>query len=267
MKIVEKFIRGKDGALPCGDNIFVSENYVAVIDGATPKGTRKWNGTRGDVFVSEIIKSALALLPSDLCATEAISRINEAVNSEYEKHETSFFALLPEERLQASVVIYSAHHREIWLFGDCIFSVNGCEYIEKRRLDTLLSDLRALVIENARREGIAYEGDIGREAILPLLKKCISYANQDGEFGYDAINGGEIKAENVKIVKVNSGDFVILASDGYPRLLDTLEKTESYLFEALKSDPECIGILRSTKGLSKENESFDDRSYVSFFVS
>ena len=59
MKIVEQFIRGKDGGLPCGDNIFVSENYVAVIDGATPKGTRKWDGARGDVFVSEIIKYSL----------------------------------------------------------------------------------------------------------------------------------------------------------------------------------------------------------------
>ena len=130
-----------------------------------------------------------------------------------------------------------------------------------------MSDLRALVIENARREGVKYEGDIGREAILPLLKKCISYANTDGEFGYDAINGGEIRAKNVKITKVGKGDFVILASDGYPRLFDTLEKTESYLFGALKADPECTGVLRSTKGLNKENESFDDRSYVSFFVS
>ena len=267
MKIVEQLIRGKDGKLPCGDNIFVSENYIAVIDGATPKGTRKWDGARGDVFVSVVIKNALALLPANLCATEAVSRINEAVKGEYEKHETSFSSLPPEERLQASVVIFSAHHREIWLFGDSIFSVNGKEYLEKRGLDTLLSDLRALHIENAKREGVKYEGDIGREAILPLLKKCISYANTDGEFGYDAINGGKIRAENVKITKVNKGDFVILASDGYPRLFDTLEKTESYLFDALKTDPECTGILRSTKGLAADNESFDDRSYVSFFVS
>ena len=144
--------------------------------------------------------------------------------------------------------------------------MNEKTYSEVRPADKLLADMRAMYLETARLDGVNYEGDIGREAIMPLLKQCIKLANTDGEFGYDAINGGPVKPENVKIVPVKEGDFVVLASDGYPKLFDTLKETESYLFEALKKDPECIGVLRSTKGLKKGNESYDDRSYISFKV-
>jgi glycerophosphoryl diester phosphodiesterase len=62
------------------------------------------------------------------------------------------------------------------------------------------------------------------------------------------------------------GDRIILASDGYPELFDTLEETERYLFQMLTKDPLCIHELRGTKGVRPGNQSFDDRSYISFRV-
>lgn len=265
--VIELFIKGKDGITTvCGDSILAAESFIAVIDGATPKGTRLWDGKKGDVFVSSYIKNVLLSLNPSVSATEAITIINDNIKEEYIKNGTSYSELLPEERLQASMVIYSAHHREIWSFGDCQFKVNDKIYSEVRRADKLFADMRAMYIETARLDGVKHEGDIGREAIMPLLKECIKLANAGGEFGYDAINGGPINPENIKTVSVNEGDFIVLASDGYPKLFDTLKETESYLFSALEKDPDCIGILRSTKGLKKGNESFDDRSYISFKV-
>ena len=91
-------------------------------------------------------------------------------------------------------------------------------------------------------------------------------ANRSGEFGYDVINGGDICPDNVIIYPVKAGDRVILASDGYPALFDTLEETENHLFMLLARDPLCIHDLRGTKGVRPGNQSFDDRSYISFYV-
>lgn len=67
--VLEFFIKCKDGHSPlCGDAIAVSENYIAVIDGATPKDARTWDGVRGDIFVAGLLKNAVLRLPSDLTA-------------------------------------------------------------------------------------------------------------------------------------------------------------------------------------------------------
>ena len=59
---------------------------------------------------------------------------------------------------------------------------------------------------------------------------------------------------------------VVLASDGYPVLKDTLAESEKSLDELLQKDPQCLRENRGTKGLVKGNQSFDDRTYVRFAV-
>ena len=102
--------------------------------------------------------------------------------------------------------------------------------------------------------------------ILPYLKAYTSLANRNVPFGYDVIDGGNINPDHVQIYAVQRDDRVVMASDGYPKLFDTLEETEIYLKEALESDPICIGLLRGTKGINPGNVSYDDRTYVSFRV-
>lgn len=265
--ILETFLKCKDGTSPlCGDAICITKDYIAIIDGATPKGTRLWNGAKGDVFVSGLLKDGIAAMPPHLTAKEAIEYINALVCTEYEKIGLSCEELPPEEQLQASVVIYSADRKEIWRFGDCQFRINGEDHIEQRRGDALLADLRVFCMEAARLEGLTNDRDYGREAILPFLKSHMKFANTESEFGYDVINGGTIYSDHVKIVPVKKGDLVVLSSDGYPTLFDTLAETEAYLFKQLSKDPTCVDTLRSTKGVQKGYESFDDRSYVSFYV-
>ena len=263
----ETFLKCKDGShSPCGDALSVSEGFLAVIDGATPKGARTWDGMAGDVFISSLLADAVARLPRDVCAEEAISALNGAVRAQYRRVGLDFDTLPPEERLQASIVIYSVARREVWLFGDCQFLVNGESFTAVRRGDALFADLRALCAEIAKEKGIADAGDYGRRAILPLLGEYMMLSNTDGEFGYDAITGGEIRAEHVQIHPVKPGDLVVLSSDGYPKLFDTLEKTEAYLFASLAEDSACLSLLRGTKGMKTGNESFDDRCYLSFIV-
>ena len=89
--VFEVFSKSKDGIdANSGDAVLVSENYIAVIDGATPKGTRLWQGQKGDCFISSFIKSEIEKMPSDLSAHEVITKINDSVKEIYIKSDFNY---------------------------------------------------------------------------------------------------------------------------------------------------------------------------------
>lgn len=57
---------------------------------------------------------------------------------------------------------------------------------------------------------------------------------------------------------------LVLASDGYPVLKETLAESEAVLRELMEKDPLCFRENKGTKGLVKGNDSFDDRTYIRF---
>ena len=279
--MIERFYRGtrgkqvyicaKDGSDgPCGDCIVDEKNFIAIIDGATPKGKRLWNNMRGDVFVSKILSDAIKALPPDVDGPSAIEKMNLAVRDQYALCGVDFEQLEPEERLQASVLVYSTSRRELWSFGDCMLRINQYSFRNVKKGDIMLADLRAFCIEAAELQNLEFsvneEVDYGREQILPFLKEFTLFANSEKTFGYDVINGGEIHKERVKIYSVQPGDRVVMASDGYPKLFDSLEETEEYLQRSLKEDPMCVSRIRGTKGIIAGNISYDDRCFVAFTV-
>ena len=264
----ESICIGKDGtSRENGDHIFDGEYFKAVFDGATPKGKRLWNGVPGDVYASKVLCETMENIEPDVSPTDLITYLNDVVKKCYSERDILFDELIPEERLQVSAIIYSKHSSAVWSFGDCNVKINDKLYKHTRAGDQLLSDLRAFYTElYLLQNKTITDEDPGRAAILPFLKEFPSMANQDGEFGYDVINGGDIRPDNVIIYPVKAGDRIILASDGYPELFDTLEETERHLFQLLEKDPLCIHELRGTKSVKPGNQSFDDRSYISFYV-
>jgi glycerophosphoryl diester phosphodiesterase len=55
---------------------------------------------------------------------------------------------------------------------------------------------------------------------------------------------------------------LVIASDGYPRILPTLKACEESLACLLARDPMCVGPLRGTKGITPGHSSYDDRAYL-----
>jgi glycerophosphoryl diester phosphodiesterase len=58
--------------------------------------------------------------------------------------------------------------------------------------------------------------------------------------------------------------MVILASDGYPELFDTLQETEEHLQKIIQEDPLCYKLQSLTKAVYPGQCSYDDRSYIRF---
>ena len=262
MRIIEQFIKGKasDEAL-CEDILLVTDDFIAIIDGVTAKGCRLFNGKPGGKAAAEAVCEAIKLFPKDISVLDAVCRITEKVSSLYESNEEKGCAA-------AGAIIFSIARKEIWNVGDCQCIINNTKHLHEKEVDRIYSQKRAEILENAIKNGATQEelliNDIGREAILSQLKTQHQYANKECNLGYAVFNGTPIPESMITTYKLSEGDTIVLASDGYPVLCDSLEESEELLQRELTENPLCYRGYKSTKGLQPKNFSFDDRTYIRF---
>lgn len=270
IRILEKLCEGKSLTAYCEDILFVSEEFVAVIDGVTAKSDFSYEGKTTGRLASEIICRTLETLPKEYNLEQTIEEINKNLNQFYEEH--TFPYNKREMGLQAVCAIYSNYNREIWLIGDCQAKVDGKLYQNQKKSDIILANMRALVIESLQYGGMDKKvtdyAEQARNLILPWIIKATAFANKsDSEYGYSVINGDRIPESLVnKIVLDEKSHEIILASDGYPVVEKNLALTEERLQKILEMDPECCKIYLSTKGVKDGCKSFDDRTYIRFCI-
>jgi hypothetical protein len=255
----------------CEDGFFINDRFIAVIDGATAKGTVLWqNGRTSGRQARDTLIDAMPKIPVESDAFECLSFLNDALRSEYDrqKRKTLDFS----ERLEASIIVYSSYKNEIWSYGDCQMMVNDTKYAKEKKIDTICKEARAAFIKALIQSGKAtyeqlLEKDMGRDFILPLLKIQSAFSNKNDVLGYPVLNGIDpINEGLIEKTAIRVGDEIVLASDGYPYLHHSLAESEKSLAEVLDADPLLIDRYKSTKGLKKGNFSFDDRCYVRFAI-
>ena len=110
------------------------------------------------------------------------------------------------------------------------------------------------------------EHDTGREYIMPLLVGECQFANGDGEYSYDVLDGFPIHEEHTQVYPVRPGEEVVLASDGYPELFGNLAESEAVIREVKETDPMCMFRFKGPKGIAPGFHSFDDRTYLRFIL-
>ena len=268
-KIIESLVVGKyiDESI-CEDRIVITDNFACVIDGATSKSAMTLDGKTQGVIAGELIEKVLKVIVPTISINELITTINEEFINYYKnKGLYSHMEQNPVDRLNASIAIYSHCRNAVWLIGDCQVMIGTKHYTNVKLIDTVLSNLRSFIIENTLYNGYTIEkiieNDIGRDGIMSFLKEQPQFQNQrfDSDFSYGVLDGFPINFKHVKEFQVND-NAIVLASDGYPQLFSTLLKSEKYLFDILKKDPLCYKIFKTTKGLSRNKVSYDDRAYI-----
>ncbi|HEL2109720.1 TPA: hypothetical protein U1W10_000597 [Streptococcus suis] len=259
MKIIEAFIEGKFAdTTRCEDGLYIGNHFVAVIDGVTSKGQQLWEGVSSGVWAkNRIIKFLQNVDIADFTAETLFQALSTTIYMEH---------VSIEEIPRASVVLYSDIHHEVWSYGDCQFKIVGKEAVTSvKRIDTLLSTLRSFLIESFLKSGVTVnqllKNDQSRDALAPYLYKQFQFENCSEVFGYPVLNGQMINSSQIICYSVEPGQELILATDGYPFLRDTLEASEGELLKLITQDPLCYNIFRSTKGMYKNQVSFDDRTY------
>lgn len=265
MEIIESLSVGKHSPETSEDGIVITDDYVAVIDGSTSKTDRRilpdmTNGRLAMLTISEFIKE----MDPDMDCPQFCQSITRHIRRKYHDYGVRKTTLIdhPDSRMTASAVIYNVKRTEIWMIGDCQCMVNGLLFTNEKPYEHKNAERRAQVIREALSKGATVEQlrheDVGRQYILPL----IHWSSTQQNIKFSVIDGFHIPMEHVRQLLVPLAMEIVLASDGYPKLFDTLAASEAYLQEVIAEDPLFIDRHPATKGVMAGNLSFDDRSYV-----
>ncbi|MFA5449921.1 MAG: hypothetical protein WC292_05745 [Clostridia bacterium] len=270
MIIKEQFLISKTGnKYDCEDIIFLNSNYAAIIDGATARNKRKYNGVSSGRAAAEITYKAIEKLSPVASLREALDIITNEFNVFYKENNIDIKNYA--DVLTASCVLYSKNLHQIWMIGDCQCFFNNKVYSNKNGIDEHVAFVRSFINQAEILKGHTInwvsENDPGVDYIAKLLTEQFLFQNHIkktyGEFAYTAIDGKYISEKSVKVLQLNNEiTEIILASDGYPKLMATLEKSERALEKALINDPLCIYTNKGVKGLKNGFISYDDRAYL-----
>ncbi|MBD3288870.1 hypothetical protein GF337_08720 [candidate division KSB1 bacterium] len=270
-KLEEKFIQSKTGRSDeCEDAIYTGEHYFAVIDGATTKDGRKWGKYTGGRVVSQLLRNKFTEIDPDFTPREAVDFLTDAVYNFYERDNyVTEAASDPRNRIVAVVAAFNAKRREIWSVGDCHCRIGNWSMRRERRSDVICANFRSMLLELEILKGKTLnelrEHDTGREYILPLLREHVLFNNNmhAGNYCGPVIDGFLVPDECIDVYKIDAEDeFVILASDGYPVLKQTLRESEQELKRIIEEDPLLFRKHKELKCVLKGNVSFDDRSFL-----
>ncbi len=272
MVVNQYFLQSKtQNPQDCEDEIVITEHFAAIIDGATSKTVTLYDGLTPGKKAGVLIAEAIQFLPYDCTALEAVELLTNKIAEYY--HKKQIFKKVKEnstEKITASVIIFSQFRREVWLVGDCQALAGENLITNHKILDEIVAQLRSAFLRIEINKGKSIEElmnyDTGREFVMPIIKSLMSLQNAS-YFPYNTavIDGFKVDTQQILITKITDNQLV-LASDGYPHLFSTLEKTEEYLHTILQKDPLLFSEYLSTKGLKRGNLSFDDRAYLKIIL-
>ena len=276
MKIIEQSVIPKSPEKKSEDGIVVTNDFIAVIDGSTSKTTHRYHPLMSNGrYAMKIISRYIRKMSADTSCHQFCLGISRTIQRHYKLPlPTSWRAPWtgkpdpfqhPEERLTASVVLFSRLRREIWMIGDCQCLINGELFENPKPYEQRLAEMRASKVRQMLAEGKTADeilaNDEARASIIPQMLQEMKNQNVT----YSVVDGFRIPEHLVPVVTLGfQPQEIVLASDGYPFLCPTLEESEARLRRQHETDPLNIGDFKATKGFAPGNLSFDDRTYIRF---
>ena len=269
--VEEQMLRSKTAnEEDCEDAIYTGPHFVAVIDGATSKTQKRWHQKTGGKIAATLLREAFAQIPPDATIRQTVDMLTSAIREFYEQNKVvDSVQARPAQRVTASFVALSLFRKEIWFVGDCQCLLNQELVSNKKIVDEITANARSLFLEGELCRGKTIDellqNDTGRIFILRLLRRQMLFQNNpaSGQYWYPVIDGFDVPGDGLRVISLPvDTETIVLASDGYPYLRDSLQASEEALQEILRDDPLLFRKYKSTKGLQKKNVSFDDRAYV-----
>ncbi len=270
MKITEQSIIAKNPEKKSEDGIVVTADFIAVIDGSTSKTKRRhcpWmsNGR----YAMQLISRYIRRMPANTSCHQFCVGVTQTLRRHYRwRFPVARMQQHPEERLCASVIIYSRLRREVWMVGDCQCLIGDNYFDNPKPYEQQLAEMRAEKVRELLAAGVPQKEllqahDPAREVMIPTMLEVM----QNQNVTYAVVDGFPIPETKVRVIPLDFQPWeIVLASDGYPQLAPTLEESEALLAQQRHDDPLNIGSFKATKAFVEGNNSFDDRSYIRFTV-
>lgn len=259
--MLESFTTGRDPGRNL-DRLVVTEGFVAVLDGATPKGAHVREATAATVAMMDDLASAIRAMAPGADVATVLETLTAAARPHRHPHAPS-----------AAGAVYSDHLRAVVVVSDVWVAVDDAPTFFGHELERALATVRVAFTrrELARGRTVAElrREDPGRAAVVDLLEAERELRNVDapGDCFFAAIDGEPIPPRLVTVVPVPLGARrLVLASDGYPVLRPTLDQTEAELARVVTEDPLMITLAPGTKAVGPGRSAYDDRTFVSVDV-
>ncbi|TPF95246.1 hypothetical protein BG22_02965 [Bifidobacterium sp. UTBIF-78] len=201
MRVIERFCRGKRADQSLNeDGLVITDEFAAVVDGVTSKSVRHLWRPSGGVMARGLLIDAVGTLPRNATMRETQMTLDRRLRAEYARSDAdeSVFVNEPWERLQANAVVYSATHREAWLFGDCQIMVNGVQTPTLKRVDELLGEVRSFAAQAMALDGGA------DSATAPDRMRSPEEPDESDEVVSDESDSGTEKLPGASIASVES---------------------------------------------------------------
>lgn len=243
------------------DVLLDTPDWLVVCDGATDKTGKTFDGKTGGYVTAHLTAKTIAQQKPGTPLSKLINAINE-------NYALTFPDLPSIDRPSCTFVALDKHAAIVHRVGDVSWSDGNTVHEGYMVIDEIHVNMRAAYLEMLLLDGASphdfNEHDPGREIILPGLRRQGAFRNTtSSEFSYAAIDGRPIPERFMESWELDdSVQEIIIATDGYPELLPTLEQSEEYLQQELDNDPLRIGKHRGTRALIEGYNSFDDRTYV-----
>ena len=215
-----------------------------------------------------LVSRYIRKMPKDITCSQFMKGVTAYIRKHYKKSMLPRLAEHPEDRLTASVIVFSRLQREIWMIGDCQCIVGEIFYDNPKPYEAELAAMRADEVRRLLSQGITQEelcrNDIARPVIIPRMIETMKQQNVT----YSVVDGFPIDTRHIKVITLDFQPWdIILASDGYPFLRSTLAESEQLLQHQHIRDPLNIGPdFLATKAFHPDFNSFDDRAYIRFRV-
>ena len=266
--IIEQSLIAKNPQKKSEDGLVVTDDFIAVIDGSTSKAKHRYSLLMSNGrYAMKIISRYIRKMSADTSCHQFCLGVTRAVSRHYGKKQLAELAAHPEERMTASVVVFSRLRREIWMIGDCQCLLDGELLENPKPYEQILAELRAAKVKELLLAGKTQEqlltNDEARAAIIPRMLQEMKGQNVT----YSVVDGFRIPEQLVPVITLDFQPHeIVLASDGYPFLCPSLEASEACLRHQQETDPLNIGDFKATKAFTPGNRSFDDRTYIRFTI-
>ena len=268
MKIIEQKIQGKDPEKKCEDGIVVTDDFIAVIDGSTAKTNYRHsrfrsNGRQAMRLTGKYIKK----MPKGIDCHQFLIGVTNYIRREYKKSETEHLFLHPEDRLTCSAIIYSRLQRQLWLVGDCQCLIDGELIDNPKPEEAVHAAKRSEYAKKLLSQGTTVDQLLTKDASREYIMADMVESMKQQNVSYAVIDGFRIAEQFVKVITLDfQPHHIVMASDGYPLLRETLDESERLLRQQQENDPLNIDTFLACKAFLNGQDSFDDRSYIRFEI-
>lgn len=267
MKILENRTTGKYGTDSRNeDAVVITPYFTAVIDGATDISGAETGGMTPGRFAAQTVAAAFTKLDKNADAAATVAFLTAALAEARRAHN------VPQEvRPFCVFACYSKERQQIFRLKDIKIAVNGAEVAGEIAVVEALVEARRALLHGCLAAGKSVaelqEDDPSRVIYSAFSTHNFALLNNaDSAYGFGAIDGSPVPDIFIETVDLPERAEVILASDGYPVLKDSLAESEAVLADILARDPLLIGDYPQPRAMLQNGVSFDDRSWLRFSI-